>query len=59
MRPTGEEEPYINADFQLLDLEYHNDFEGQKAKVIAVVLSSIYTEYNKAIGKRDNLPILA
>ncbi len=36
-----------------------HDFEGQKAKVMAVALSSIYTEYNKDIGKRDNLPILA
>ncbi len=36
-----------------------HDFEGQKTKVMAVALSSIYTEYNKDIGKRDNLPILA
>lgn len=35
------------------------DFKNNKAKVMAVALSSVYTEYNKDIGKRDNLPILA
>ncbi len=36
-----------------------HDFEGQTAKMMAVALSSIYTEYSNDIGKRDNLPILA
>ncbi len=35
------------------------DFQTQKAKVMAEALSAIYTEHNKGISNRENLPIVA
>ena len=45
--------------WNILMINGKHDFDNKKDKVMAQALSSIYSEYNKDISKRDNLPILA